>query len=1115
MKMKMSPRKNSNTATLRANLDMNSATRERNATRFLAGGGEMGKRMRAHDWSSTSLGPPETWPVALRVGVNLIINSPESMFLAWGSDLLFFFNDAYRPILGPRIGHALGSPLPELWSDVWEQIRPIVEKALAGESSRYEDLPLNMARYGEPEQTSWSFSYSPLYDEDGAVAGMFCTTVETTERVRDRRRKAFQRALDDRLRDLAEPREVMAAAAEMLGRHLRVGRCGYADIDSAAEFFTVEDDWTDGKMPSLVGRHRIDAFGVDATAEFQKGCTLRVDDARADPRIGIESLSAYAAVGGVRSLLATPLLHGNRWVAAMFVHESTARRWTDEDEAILLVVAERTWAAVERARSAARERETEARFRTLFERAPGFIAILRGRRLVFEFVNEAYAQLFGGRDFIGRTVRESFPDLVDQRFFGWLDQVYATGERFIAKDIPVRMQHSPEVAVEERVLDFIYQPVIDETGQVTGIFIEGYDVTDVHVAHQALRELNADLERQVEQRTILRSRFWQISPDLLGILNGDGYFESSNPAWHAILGWSENEVRETSIFELVHPDDLERTQAGFEQLKQGNPIRRFENRYRAKDGGYRWFAWSAAPQGGEYFCNGRDITADKAATDALDQSQARLRTLFETSYQLQGFLALDGRVIDINATALAAIESTLDDVVGTLFWETPWFTATAGIPDFVRGGVEAASKGTVLREVISVNVASGLRTYDFSIRPIRDSHGTIIAIAPEAVDITEQRQISEALRQSQKLEAMGQLTGGVAHDFNNLLTPILGSLDLLHRRRVGTEREQRLIDGALRSADRAKTLVQRLLAFARRQPLQSEAVDLLNLVTGMADLLASTSGPHINVRVHVAEDLPPAKADRNQLEMAILNLAVNARDAMPNGGDLTISATQQSIEAGHRSGLNPERYLRLSIADTGLGMDEATLTRAIEPFFSTKGVGKGTGLGLSMAHGLASQSGGALTISSQPGLGTQVDLWLPISSESVKSIERDVKVAHAKIIGTALLVEDDELVRLTTADMLSDMGYAVVEANSGEAALRLIDEGLHVDVLVTDHLMPGMTGVELARAVLERRPATRVLVVSGYAEVDGLAADLPRLIKPFRQADLVESVAGLWLPASR
>jgi signal transduction histidine kinase len=389
-----------------------------------------------------------------------------------------------------------------------------------------------------------------------------------------------------------------------------------------------------------------------------------------------------------------------------------------------------------------------------------------------------------------------------------------------------------------------------------------------------------------------------------------------------------------------------------------------------------------------------------------------------------------------------------------------------------------------------------------------------IAIGRDLTDIRareeELLQTQEALRQSQKLESMGQLTGGVAHDFNNLLTPIIGSLDMLMRRGVGSERERRLIDGALQSAERAKTLVQRLLAFARRQPLQAAAVDLPDLLDGMTDLISSTLGPKIDIRLVIEDSVPPAKADPNQLEMAILNLSVNARDAMPEGGELVIWASRQSVEETVAATIAPGDYVRLAISDTGVGMDEATLAKAVEPFFSTKGIGKGTGLGLSMAHGLAAQLGGGLSIKSAPGEGTTVELWLPISDDKVNVAEPGAEPDQdTKARGTALLVDDEVLVRMSTADMLNDLGYQVIEAGSAEEALQLVAEGVHFDTLITDHLMPGMSGEALARDIRLRRPGIPILITSGYAEAEGVAADLPRLTKPFRNAELAQHLADL------
>jgi PAS domain S-box-containing protein len=391
---------------------------------------------------------------------------------------------------------------------------------------------------------------------------------------------------------------------------------------------------------------------------------------------------------------------------------------------------------------------------------------------------------------------------------------------------------------------------------------------------------------------------------------------------------------------------------------------------------------------------------------------------------------------------------------------------------------------------------------------LRDLNATLEARVEAAV--LEREEAQEALRQSQKMEAMGQLTGGVAHDFNNLLTPILGSLDMLQRKGIGSEREQRLIAGALQSAERAKTLVQRLLAFARRQPLQPSAVDVAQLVQGMVDLIGSTVGPTIGVRVDLADNLPPAQADLNQLEMALLNLAVNARDAMPGGGNLTITARRESVRGPHKANLRHGHYVRLCVHDSGIGMDRETRDRAIQPFFSTKGIGKGTGLGLSMVHGLAAQLGGGLLIESSPGEGTTIELWLPMSVRSAESVNDVAETPSASSgRGTALLVDDEELVRMSTADMLTEFGFQVIEAASGEEALELIRAGTHADLLVTDHLMPGISGVELTRAARALLPTLPALIVSGYAELEEIAPGLPRLSKPFRKAELAASLKPL------
>lgn len=410
-----------------------------------------------------------------------------------------------------------------------------------------------------------------------------------------------------------------------------------------------------------------------------------------------------------------------------------------------------------------------------------------------------------------------------------------------------------------------------------------------------------------------------------------------------------------------------------------------------------------------------------------------------------------------------------------------------------------------------------------NIAPIFDDRGGQIGAVNCFQDLTVQKQaeqeraeLREELRQAQKLKAMGQIMGGVAHDFNNLLTPIIGSLDLLNRRGTNDARELRLIDMALQLAERAKTLVQRLLAFARRQPLQARAIDIASLIMEMGDLIRTSVGPQIKLTFDLGANLPPAKVDPQQMEMAVLNLCVNARDAMQEGGILAISARSETVDRDHPLKLIPGPYIRLSIADTGAGMDEATMAQATEPFFSTKGIGKGTGLGLSMVDGLVSQLGGALALSSKPGVGTTAELLLPVSEERIaRAKPAAVSPAALQAIGRVLLVDDEDLVRASTAGMLSELGYEVVEAASGEEALSLLDREPHIDGIITDHLMPGMSGVDLAQAIRAKRPGTPVLLLSGFAEAEGLRAELPLLTKPFRQSNLAASLAALLQQAAK
>jgi PAS domain S-box-containing protein len=394
------------------------------------------------------------------------------------------------------------------------------------------------------------------------------------------------------------------------------------------------------------------------------------------------------------------------------------------------------------------------------------------------------------------------------------------------------------------------------------------------------------------------------------------------------------------------------------------------------------------------------------------------------------------------------------------------------------------------------------------------SDGQLVGFAKITRDITERRDAEARLRQAQKMEAVGQFTGGAAHDFNNLLMAILGSLELLRKRLPNDPRLLALLDNAVLGAKRGSSLTQRMLAFARRQELKQEAVDLAALVNNMLELLERSLGPTINIETEFPLDVVRVRTDANQLETALLNLAINGRDAMPNGGNLRISVAEHRITGAHVTNLPPGNYACLAVADTGHGMDEATMARATEPFFTTKGIGKGTGLGLSMVDGLTGQSGGKLMVQSVLGRGTTIELWFPIATNVAEVADRgsaDAQgVDQAKRQLCVLAVDDDNLVLANIVAMLEDLGHTVIAVGSGARAIEEIDSTAAIDVLITDQAMPVMTGMQLIEAVRARRPTLPVILATGYAELpSGISASIGRLAKPFTQRALAEALAAL------
>nr|WP_314564746.1 ATP-binding protein [uncultured Pseudomonas sp.] len=841
-----------------------------NELNFLAGGGEMGARLRTHDWSDSPLGPPSQWPQSLRSALSICLNSSFPTAIYWGSDLLLLYNDAWAPIPAERHPWAFGRPAQEVWQDIWPVVGPQFEQVLSsGQGFSVFDQLLPMVRQGVASETYWNYSFTPIRGEGGEIAGIFNQGHETTQRILDERRRAAE----------------------------------------------------------------------------------------------------------------------------------------------------------------------AARQRRMFEQAPGFVAIVRGPDHVFDFVNVAYSRLFDGRPREGLTVREVFPELQSQGYLEWLEQVYRSGRRFVAEHQPLRLETVGE-PVRTLYLDFIYEPLTDETGQVIGIFCQGQDVTEAHLARAALEASERRFRTALEIETVGALCF-----------DAEGRLIDANDAF---LRMSGHDRADLAAGHIAWPAPrLPRADA------QVPPE---ERSYRRRDGSTGWALVAAKrlPDGSafEFLV---DISDRKQAEAELREETRTLEALKRIDTELASQLNLthlvqtvtdagveltgarfgtyfnhqaaeDGgslRLFTLSGVERADFERLGEPSATALFAQTlltPGVVRADDVAADPRQGRCAAHRGLLLghlqvRSYLAVAVVARDGTVlgglffghpepgRFSLRHER----LMAALAARAAIAIEQAQLFQAVRtanetleqrviertaeltqaqqalhQAQKMEAIGQLTGGIAHDFNNLLAGIIGSLELIERRlqQQRTDQLDRLLGGAQAYAARAASLTQRLLAFSRRQTLEPKPTDVNELMLAMEELIRRSVGPAIDVQAEPAEPLWSTVIDAVQLESALLNLAINARDAMPQGGQLRLSTANLPEDAPERpEDLPAGDYVRVKVSDTGSGIAPEILERIFDPFFTTKPPGQGTGLGLSMVHGFVHQSGGQIQVDTTPGVGTCISLYLPRAPE--------------------------------------------------------------------------------------------------------------------------------------
>ena len=677
------------------------------------------------------------------------------------------------------------------------------------------------------------------------------------------------------------------------------------------------------------------------------------------------------------------------------------------------------------------------------------------------------------------------PDVLPDVLARWTDCI-ATGEAF-EMVFPIRGRDGTFRPFLTRIT-----PLKDTAGRVLRWLGANIDISAQRKMEEALAEsqaslrvLNADLERQVVERSSERGTTWQLSPHLLSVIDlTDGCFVRVNPAWTVTLGWAERELAGKAFADFVHPEDVAALGPAWAEVTAGHPILNFENRYRARDGSIRWLSWVCVPEHDKLYSSARDITREKEQAALIAVRTRERDRLWNASEDLLVVADEAGRLIRINPSWIRLFGYGEDELLASAYGA---ITHPEDLNGVLAAFAEMRASGKPSQFENRMRTADGRwRVILWSFSPDVDG----LELTGVGHDLTDHREIEERLRQSQKMEAVGQLTGGLAHDFNNLLTGISGNLQLLQSRIAQGRADEagRYVGAAQGAVERATALTHRLLAFSRRQTLSPTPTDVNRLIGGMEELIRRTVGPHIHLEVVGAIGLWATLVDGNQLENALLNLCINARDAMPDGGRITIETANRQLDdrmAADRD-LTPGQYVSLCVIDTGTGMTAEVVARAFDPFFTTKPLGSGTGLGLSMIYGFARQSGGQVRADSEVGVGTTMCIYLPrhaVAAADPTQAGAALPPAQAAPGETILVVDDEPLVRGLITEVVEEAGYLVLEAADGRAGLRILQSAARVDLVITDVGLPGgLNGRQMADAARVRRPDLKILFITGYAE---------------------------------